>query len=290
MHRGTLFIALVVSIGLAPALARADAIPRGVSYVNYTAANSWVDAEKSPLNNNSTNLCWAATAANVLWYTGWGRTGDFHSSDDIYNYYINHWTDQGSLMNYAWAWFFDGVNYSQGMPNSAQVDVPGGGFYTKTAYQGAYVRQGQDAQAMSAIKTYLQAGRGVGAGLYTTSGGGHTITVWGYNYDPENPSTYYGLWVTDSDDNKLDVSPPDRLRYYDVAYAFNSLYGWQWYLQNFYGTSNTWYIGEVQALAVNESLLPPPPAATPEPGTLLILLGGGAMLALRRRKMTSASR
>jgi hypothetical protein len=289
MRRGTLFIALVLAVALAPSRAMSDAIPQGVSYINYTAANPWVDAEKSPLNNNSTNLCWAATAANVLWYTGWGRTGNFHSSDDIYNYYIDHWTDQGSLMYYAWGWFFEGVNYSQGMPNVAQVDVPGGGFYTKPAFQGAYVHQSQDAQAMSAIKTYLQAGRGVGVSIYTNSGSGHALTVWGYNYDPANPSKYYGLWVSDSDDNKLDVNPPDRLRYYEVAYVFNSLLGWQWRLQDFYGTSNTWYIGEVQALAVNESLLPPPPAA-PEPGTLLILLGGGAMLAMRRRRMKTATR
>ena len=276
-----LYWTAAISVALAPTIAQADAIPRGASYVNYTAADPWVDAEKSPLNNNSTNLCWAAAAANVLWYTGWGRTSNFHSTDDIYNYYINHWTDAGGMMNYAWLWWFDGTNGAQGQAGYSQVDVPGGDFYTRTDYTSAYHHQWLLSQAMSSVSAYLRSNYGVAMGIYTSGGSGaHAITVWGYDYDPANPSTYYGLWVTDSDDDKNLVTPPDRLRYYDVTYTtVGNIQAW--YLQNFYGANN-WYISQVQALAMD------PAFVTPEPGTLLILLGGGAMLAIRRRRLRGA--
>jgi hypothetical protein len=244
-----------------------DATPRGVGYKNFDYwGGNWSDAEKSPTNSNDDLLCWAATASNVLAYTGWGNVDGMSNSDSMFAYYIDHWTDVGGLMDFAWDWWFDGTNGSQGLAGWSQVYSPGGGFYPNTNFWSYYHEDWTASRSMSAIDQFLRLGCGVGLAVY--GGGAHAITCWGYNYDPESPSTYYGIWVSDSDDDKNLTSPPDRLRYYDVAYS--STYS-RWYIQNFYGTNN-WYIGGVEGLQL-----------IPEPTSMLALMVGLFGLALRRR-------
>jgi hypothetical protein len=120
-------------------------------------------------------------------------------------------------------------------------------------------------QALSAIDTYLHSGYGVTAAIYTDAGGGHAVTIWGYDFEGQ----YKGLWITDSDDDKSNPNPPDSLRYYDVA-----LSGGRWFLQDYYGTSNTWHIGSVQAL--DRAPIPLPPAI------VLLLSGLAGLIGLRR--------
>ncbi len=50
--------------------------------------------------------------------------------------------------------------------------------------------------------------------------------------------------MTDSDDDKHLPTPPDSLRYYEVAYDSGKH---RWHLQDFYGV-DIWYIGGVMAL------------------------------------------
>jgi len=92
---------------------------------------------------------------------------------------------------------------------------------------------------MQTIDQELRAGHGVTIGIW--GGGGHAITVWGFNYDAAT-GDYKGLWVSDSDDDKGVSNPPDRLRYYQVAYD-----GLDWHLQDYYG-SDSWHIGMVSSL------------------------------------------
>jgi len=249
-----------------------DATPTGTSYLLYEHwGGTWLDAEKTPSNTEDDLMCWAAAASNVLAWTGWGAVSGMTTSDDIFAYFQDHWTDQGGLMRYGWDWWFDGTNPSQGWDGWSQVDVPGGGFYPAENFNDYFYRTDLDSAALSAIDNYLRSGYGVSIGIYGP--GGHAITVWGFNYNPSDPSDYYGIWVTDSDDSKFTDSPPDRLRYYEVEYS-----GGKWYLQNYYG-SNSWYIGTVQALARKPGSTPPdPPDPPPDPGPDPLTIQGTVFL------------
>lgn len=218
-----------------------DATPSGTTYLLYAHYGGWwCDAEKTKANTEDDLMCWAAAASNVLTWTEWGKVSGMTNTDQMFAYFQNHWTDEGGLMEFGWTWWFYGYNPYQGVSGWSQVDVAGGNFWPSYTFGSYYHRTATDSQALSAIASYLQAGYGVTLGIYGP--GGHAITCWGYNYNPSNPSEYYGLWITDSDDNKNSNSPPDVLHYYEVAYS-----GGRWYLQNYYG-SNAWYIGEVMAL------------------------------------------
>jgi hypothetical protein len=196
-------------------------------------------------------MCWAAAAANILEYTGWGVAADMTNADEIFQYFQDHWTDNGGLPMYAWAWWFSGAVDVPSGSKWSYVDVPGGGFHPTSCIDDYYHQEANPALAVSAIDAYLHAGSGVVAGIYRGSSG-HAISVWGIEYDQMHPNTPQGLWVTDSDDSKNTVDPPNLLRYYDVV-----LHDSQWYLQDYNG-SDEWWIGVVQALG-----------AKPEPYDLL---------------------
>lgn len=237
---------------------------------NYFVWDNWggtyADAEKSFLNTEDDDLCWAAAASNVLEYTGWGKVGGMTNADQMFARFQDHWTDQGSLPRYAWNWWFDGIS-RPGSPGWSSVDVPGGGgFYPGQNFSNYFHESWGSSASLSAIDTYLHAGWGTALAIYD---GGHAITVWGFQYDSANPDYYTGVYVTDSDDFKNTVNPPDLLQYYAVG-----LSGGNWYLQDYYGTSN-WYIDGVQGLA-----------PIPAPGALL--LGGiGVTIVgwIRRRRV-----
>jgi hypothetical protein len=249
-----------------------------VSYFGYDFSTKPIlDAEKSESNTEDDLMCWAAAAANVLVATGWGSVYSA-SEDSIFGYYQDHWTDAGGLPEFAWEWWFDGTNAMQGESGWSQVDVAGGAFYPETIFLDYYSRTWDDALVLSAIDQYLHAGDGVTLALYGP--GGHSITVWGYDYD-DATGDYLGIWVTDSDDDKTDPTPENELKYYDVLYS-----GDQWFLQNFYD-SNDWYIGEVMALGYM-------PTAGPVPEPATVILFGCGILALagagrKRFKKSEAS-
>jgi len=238
-----------------------DATPTGLSYLVYNEwGGGWSDAEKSPSNSEDDLLCWAAAASNILEWTGWGQGDGMTDTDQIFQYFQDHWTDQGGLPEFGWDWWFDGTNDSQGWSGWSQVDVAGGGFflsenfaeYYQEDFSDYYSGGGGTPQAMATIDEYLHDGYGVALGVYGP--GGHAITCWGFNYNPDDPTDYYGIWVTDSDDYKYTTSPPDVLRYYEVEVNDG-----RWHLQNFYG-SDSWYIGGIQAMARRETDPAPEPA------------------------------
>jgi len=218
-----------------------DRSPTGTSYMLHENwGGSWSDAEKSPYNSQDDSMCWAAAASNVLEWTGWGRVNGMTTTDEMFTCYQDHWTDQGGLMIYGWQWWFTGNNPTKGWPGWSQVDVPGGAFHPSENYSAIYHYDTNQAGAMSTIDTYLRSGYGTTIGIYGP--GGHAMTVWGFTYNPDDPSEYNGLYLTDSDDYKYHPKAPDRLRYYEVEHRSD-----KWYLQNYYG-SNEWYIGTVHAL------------------------------------------
>ena len=219
-----------------------DATPAGTTFrIDEQFGGTWWDANKT-INDTQDNLmCWAAAASNALEWTGWGSVPGIATSQQIFQYYQDHWTDNGGMMEFAWRWWFSGTNTTQGWSGWSQVDVAGGGFWPAASFAGYFHDQENPAQAMTAIDQWSRAGDSVTLGLYGP--GGHAITCWGFNVDPANPTNYYGIWVTDSDDSESSDNPPAQLRYYEVAQS-----GGKWYLQDYYG-SNAWYIGSVEALA-----------------------------------------
>ena len=245
----------------------------GASYFGYEEwGSTWSDAEKSPLNGDDDQMCWAATAANVLEWAGWGRMAGYNNADDIFGYFQDHWTDAGGTMRYAWNWWFEGTNPSQQWTGWSHVEKEGGGF-TKGLFdfQDYFHRTATDQSAMSAIDDSLRAGFGVGL-IVTESGRSHTLTCWGYEYDD---SGYLGIWVTDSDDDEDASVPVDSLRYIPVSND-----GGRWYLRDYFPT-DTWYVNEVQALAPHPERQG---SAIPEP-TSAVLLGLAGIVLPRRRRM-----
>jgi len=237
----------------------------GATFKNFDYwGGTWSDAEKSPLTGEDDLMCWAAVASNILEWTGWGgHVGGMTNTDQMFQYFQDHWTNQGGHMEYAWDWWFEGTDGTEFWSN--WVDVPGGGFYPAENFYDYYESDPYSWGAMSAIDQYLRAGYGVGLLLFGP--GGHAISCWGFDYNPEDPTDYTGIWVTDSDDDKSSTTAPDQLRYYLVRYDVG-----RWYLQDFYG-SNEWYIQEVQALH-----------RIPEPVGLYVLLVGSAAIIRKRRK------
>ena len=197
----------------------------------------WVDAEKLPGDTDDDSLCWAAAASNVLEWTGWGLVAGMTCADQIFDYFQDHWTDDGGHSTIGWNWWFSGANTGGG----AQVNVPGGAFFLNEDLDNYLVRNTDDSQAMDAIRDYIREGRGVT--LSIAGPGNHGITCWGYKIDKNNPGKIEGIYVTDSDDDKYDSSPEDQLRYYEVDFSGDS-----WHLQN-YGGTNDWFIRGVYGLA-----------------------------------------
>ena len=235
-----------------------DATPLGSSFLVYDEfGGTWWDAEKTAANTDDDLMCWAAAASNMLEWTGWGNAGGMTTSDQVFACFQSHWSDQGGMMQYGWNWWFSGSNPSAGWSGWSQVEVAGGNFWSSYSFSTYFHSQDSDSQALAAIDQFSRAGYGVTLGIYGP--GGHAITCWGFNYNPSNAGEYYGLWITDSDDDKSSNSPPDRLRYYEVQ-----LSGGRWYLQDYYGT-NSWYIGAVQALDRKPGSTPPP---TPAPSDI----------------------
>jgi hypothetical protein len=232
---------VIIVLGITTSTALGDATPTGVSYLMHENwGGSWTDAEKTSGNSEDDNMCWAAAASNVLDWTGWGRVDGMTNTDNIFGYFQDHWTDQGGQMGYGWQWWLSGYNPSNGWSGWSQVDVAGGGFHPTQNFSSIYHRTSNTYSTMGAVDTYLRAGYGTTLAIYGR--GGHAITAWGFTHDADNPSSYNGVYITDSDDYKNHPAAPDRLRYYEVEHIDG-----KWFLQNYFG-SDAWYIGGVYGL------------------------------------------
>ena len=238
---------------------------------------TWADAEKSPANNQDDLMCWAGAAANVLEWTGWGKTAGMTNADEMFTYFQDHWTDAGGNMAYGWDWWFDGTNETQGVSGWSQVDVPGGGFYPTVNFGDYFHYDGTNAEAdaLADIDPYLRSGYGVGLAIVveTSSGlSGHAVTCWRFDYNdalaPTDPGYYTGIWITDSDDDKYDSTPEDELRHYGLTWTSGA-----WHLENYFGD---YRIVEVQGLDQRP---------VPEPITMAgLTIGVGSLVRYVRRR------
>ncbi|MBR2694601.1 MAG: hypothetical protein IKE69_10355, partial [Thermoguttaceae bacterium] len=170
---------------------------------------------------NDSQLCWAASAANLLAYTNWGfsvaapQTTNgrplFRSGSEILSYFAQNFGNVGGYTLAGLDWFITG-NYNY--PSSYPRPIGGGGLYPGLPLSGSSLWSLIDAPGetmMARMAENLERGYGVSLGIGFYEGGipnnrtgGHALTVWGYTYDtsfsPSDPRYYTGLILTDSDD------------------------------------------------------------------------------------------
>ncbi len=240
-------------------------------YIWNDYGGTWSDANKKW--SNDYNLCWAATSSNTLTWAGWNA--NYAGSGAKFDYFKANWTNVGGAISFGWEWWFDGKNPSQNWKDWSHVTDYGtsGNFYSTAQFTSAFhyydVYSASDkSQTMATIDSYLHDGYGTGLAIYTDSGGGHAISIWGI--DTDDFGNYTGIWITDSDDNTYD------LMHYNV-----SLIDSAWYLEGGHYDTDKWWIGVVDGLDRN------PLANSPEPSSLILLLSGLIGLMAFRRKLNS---
>jgi len=223
--------------------------PTGSSFKLWEADGGfWADAEKDP-DPGDDLLCWAATAANMMEWTGWGFVPGMGegSTDEFMQFFRSHMTDGGHFIDAAVDWWFDGTLRDEG-DTAAKETVDHTGFYPYAA--GPFLFSSWDKPTtLKNIYEQLVAGKPVGLSIYSDGGGAHAVTCWGVNYDPledrnTDPEDFYlGVWLTDSDSHKGQWDPDDVLRYYEVVYDSGD---GRWEMPNYGGG---WYIWGVTSLA-----------------------------------------
>ena len=138
------------------------------------------DAEKSSSTTQDDQSCWAATASNMLAYTGWGeltlnKSQSTTIEDDIFKYFYSHFKYgnlYGGNIYYGIAWFFDGT-YA---PKGAQGwDQPASGGNLLKISAEPYLNHYQTPDdLLQKIDTALTNGCAVGLGIV---GLGHELYV-----------------------------------------------------------------------------------------------------------------
>ena len=216
--------------------------------------NKVIDAEKNIyLKNNDTNLCWAATASNMLTWTKWadealkktkysGQTEDY-----VFNQFKTNFTNEGSSPYYAIKWYFNG-DYPKNLPKSwAQAKKNSGNFLKTSATKYTHLDDGIDHLA-----AYIFSGDAVALSIGTDGGPGHAITCWGLEYDSRydvsNTKWLTGIYITDSDDAKDVKNPADELVYVKLTwsaarkqYKLDSSYSsYPYYLESFSALSRVY--------------------------------------------------
>ncbi|MDO5565907.1 MAG: fibronectin type III domain-containing protein, partial [Planctomycetia bacterium] len=210
----------------------------------------YVDAEKSDAPSDS-DLCWAATASNMLWYSGWANsdmTPSFSSEDSVLDYFKSYWPNVGGNIGTGNSWFLNGYSGING--GALHNDVNYGSIGGSMAITGGmkFANMVEKLRADNAIG--LSVGwflEGPGEVL-TTRYYGHAITLWGYVYDKAytagTPEYYSACIIADSDDNKYSgTNAPNVLCSCDLIWdSMNSEYCFKSYKSGgCYGWLETFY-------------------------------------------------
>ncbi len=275
----------------------------------------WYDANKTIENDGDENLCWAASASNLLawWQAQYQLPANIPNSiDAIWSKYKDSATiDEGGDTHAAIQWWLTGVY----LPTSSDTNdeqyerslFEPNETYTSTlsAFEGYYYelcnlkmdevfeficpeyRPAYTPEYLSNVGRNLieLVGQGCGVGLSVTNDTQdddpmvHAITLWGIEYEGDAIS---GLWLTDSDDNQYGYHA-DGL----FSVAVEQIDG-KMYIST---TESAWYTAEDKVyidgiLAINPAVsngwgL----ALIPEPTTTTLSLLALAGLAARRRRL-----
>ena len=216
-------------------------------YPNEDGTHNLIDAEKISEKGFDSELCWAATASNMLWLTGWAQNicdADenivFSSEDEVFSYFCNNFVDDGSRDYYGFKWFFNGINMDQIVEDGkvvysnkvyedkySQLKVSGStGLVPDVAAENAFLTYSgstlpAQSTGLSEFAELLKKGFAIGLSLgnyeneegQDIRSGGHAVTLMGYiKQIGENVSNALkGLFIADSDNDKdVDNIPADK--------------------------------------------------------------------------------
>ena len=218
----------------------------GIDYMLSLEDLSFIDTEKTKRDQNDDSLCWAASCANILSYTGWGAKAGFETEDDIMDAFVEGFSDEGSIVQYALGWFFNGVNTFERITSGvATVNDYGnsGGFLNDYAYdrqtghKDIYTDCTGIGEALQALKMGCGVAVGVEVFINGSHVGGHEVTMWGAvtneAYSPDEAAYYDMIIISDSDSDKNDYSYTDRRQakneydLYRLSYFEGTAYGEQ---------------------------------------------------------------
>lgn len=220
--------------------------------VNKTSS---VDGEHNQPKAQDDNLCWAATASNILhwWFrvnadfirrydelhpekalkrpsSDYPKTGtqdmggSIYQESEIFQYFINHFVDEGGWGDDGFNWFVSGI-----IPTAPDMKNPsGGGFFDDVFPQGKYLatnKQGLSKDAFTeTIIDVIENHKALG--LTSLSGRTHLMSVWGAEFDDEG----YVKAIYLADNNALQSSEPydkqltRRLIRYKKFEGYNATY------------------------------------------------------------------
>ena len=227
------------------------------TYLVYQAlGGTFHDARK--MGSEDSDLCWAASAANVLAWTGWGRIAPDappSTAQAIFEQYKAE-SGMGNVARFPkvlWDWWFD--THDSFLPANVDDLIFDYGFAYRQDVMPrveACFRTHNAGVALQTQKAATQVGE---------SGISHFVTCWGFDFDPafdeSNAKRYLQIHITDSDDAPADA----QLRSYPVAkgrpdLGQNPNY---WYIQGLF-SENDYFLADIHALRRRT------PAAAPVPG------------------------
>ena len=171
----------------------------------------FIDTEKTEAADRDDQLCWAASASNMLTYTGWAAKAGFQDEDEVFETFAQEFSNGGGHQHDGLAWFFNGASLraNLGILGTKILRYPNSGAYLKSyAYDMVCDYESlQTIDSLNRMNDYLQKGYGIGLGilLFDTQNhsGSHAITLWGTvvdtSLDKNDPKRFKSLLVTDSD-------------------------------------------------------------------------------------------
>ena len=197
---------------------------------------SFIDAEKySKESGYDSQLCWAATAANILWTTGYAQqainplTGTYFANvDEVLTYFSENFTDNVGAPTEAVNWFINGKYTFNGQDGLAQQKTSGsGGLLADVDLSGRTFLTnmvGKAASSMAVIENIGSYGMGVlvrwlDSATNQLSSGAHWMTIVGAILDETKETSdaarYQAIIIANSDDKvvegDLSASTADKL-------------------------------------------------------------------------------
>lgn len=226
--------------------------------------SGWYDAEKDSVNQDDDNLCWAASASNILKWSKWDA--GYASEDAIFNFLEAETPlDAGGWWSQAWDFWFSG--YWEAGDHFDGSDHPG--YYSYNEYVSNSIVQWDVGETfMSDIENLFLNDYGVGVRIIADAEDGinHAVTAWGVEMEA---GVFTGIYLTDSDDDKYGEDPrANELILYDVE-----LLNGKWYLTDY--TNETCYLDVYQALKMK---------AVPLPSSVFFLIQGVLGVAFLSRR------